>query len=296
MIGVITQGRMGNQMFQYAFIYSKAKELDTSFFITDHSSLHYFELYSAIKKRNNKNIFIYFIKNLFCLPDFKQKKILFNSNIAWLKGIFLYKNKLLWDTDFERTADILPTVSDNTVYQGFFQSENYFKKYSKELYKSFAIKGKYSNAFNKKYESLYSKKTISIHLRRGDYVTFGASELGGLDLTLPLNYYKKCLHLINNKENYNIIFVSDDIEFFKTKFGNAPYYFFVSNDEITDFQLLLNADIAIISNSSFSWWAAWLNTKPDKTIYAPEYYLGFKVDRYFPKNIRVDKWNWINVN
>ncbi|HMG83789.1 MAG TPA: alpha-1,2-fucosyltransferase [Ferruginibacter sp.] len=295
MIGIIAQGRMGNQLFQYAFVYSNAKELDTSFFIDGYSSLHYFELYDGLQKENKKNKLKYLISNFFVSPNFRQKETSIRNMPAWLKEVFLHKKKVDWDIDFVETNDILPVINNNAIYKGFFQSETYFKKYAKDIRQLFAIKKDYKDAFAKKFETLYTKKTIALHIRRGDYVNFGAPELGGFDLTLPLSYYKKCLHLISNKEEYNIIFVSDDIEYVKTAFGEGENYFFESNSEIIDFQLLLNADIQIVSNSSFSWWAAWLNEKTNKITYAPDYYLGFKVNTFFPTNIRVDDWNWVNV-
>jgi Glycosyl transferase family 11 len=295
MIGVVTQGRMGNQLFQYAFVYSIAKELNTPFFVDGATSLHYFELYDELKKGNKKKAVKYLLANFFIAPNFKQKEISIRNYRAWLKEVFLHKNKVVWDIDFIKTNDILQAVSDNVVYQGFFQSDTYFKKYTDNLHKLFTIKKKYSSDFHRKFEKLYTKKTIALHIRRGDYTLFGAPELGGFDLTLPLSYYKNCLHLISNKEEYNIIFVSDDIEYVKQAFGNSENYFYESNSEIIDFQLLMTADIQIISNSSFSWWAAWLNKKKDKIIYAPEYYLGFKVATFFPKNIKVEEWNWVNV-
>jgi hypothetical protein len=93
-----------------------------------------------------------------------------------------------------------------------------------------------------------------------------------------------------------VVFVSDDIEFAKKTFGLNTNYYFEQNDEITDFQILLNAQELVIANSSFSWWAAWLNRQNNKVVYAPKYYLGFKVNKYYPAGINVNDWNWIDVN
>ena len=78
-------------------------------------------------------------------------------------------------------------------------------------------------------------------------------------------------------------------------FQNLPNVSLEENSEIIDFQLIMNADIAIIANSSFSWWAAYLNAKEHKIVYAPKYWLGFKVDKEIPEKIMSVNWNWINA-
>jgi len=70
---------------------------------------------------------------------------------------------------------------------------------------------------------------------------------------------------------------------------------FANNDMITDFQIIMNADACIISNSSFAWWAAYLNSKKDKKIYCPEHWLGFKIKREYPENIIPGEWIKVNV-
>jgi hypothetical protein len=120
--------------------------------------------------------------------------------------------------------------------------------------------------------------------------------LGGYNMTLPTAYYHRCLSLMEEIDGYTVIFISDDIEFVKAEFGEKSNYVFECNDEITDFQLLLHADVVITANSTFSWWAAWLNQKKNKRIFAPNYFLGFKVNQYYPAGIYVEEWQWIDVN
>jgi len=296
MIGVLAQGRLGNQMFQLAFAYAAAKKLNTDFFIIQPDSLCYFVFFEDLIKKSNKNLRKFKFRNFF-----KKSNIPFSIGglkqpVSYFSNRMLQKNIVEWNNTIDENNYFLKIISDNKLYKGFFQSEEYFKDFRNDVVKLFAVKPEFKNNFltNKKY--LTQKEYIAVHIRRTDYIEFGGEELGGYNMTLPVTYYKKCLSLITDLNKYNVVFVSDDLEFVKKKFGNSDSFFFEKNDEITDFQILLNAKKIIIANSSFSWWAAWLNTDPEKIIYAPEYYLGFKVNKYYPAGIKVHSWNWINTN
>lgn len=296
MIGVIAQGRMGNQLFQYAFAYVTARKLQTDFFIYLADSLHYFDLIDDFDRINEKNIKHYSRKNILRFSDLPFVFKEFKNPIKYVAKRKIHKNICTWNNTLDENNYLLKEISDNTLYSGFFQSEEYLTEFRTEIMKMFAIKNEFRSEFEKNKKYLLGKKYIAVHIRRTDYKNYGGEELGGLDMTLPLSYYRNCLSLISDVDQYNVVFVSDDPEFARAEFGERENHYFESNDEITDFQLLLNADKTIIANSSFSWWAAWLNTKPEKAIYAPEYYLGFRVNKYYPAGIKVKDWNWIKTS
>lgn len=296
MIGIIARGQMGNQMFQYAFCYATSRKLNRKFFIYGHDSLHYFKLHNNLKKYNNLRILMYGLNNLFTKSRFSFSINYLKNFLYFLLNWVIRKNVFEWPNSFDEKKYFLTEIKNNTLYQGFFQSEKYFENYKEDIKELFKIKTLYKSAFLKNKARLFDKKTITVHLRRKDYLKYGDKELGGIDMTLPVSYYKKCLEIIGDTDDYSVIFVSDDIEFAKKEFGSKENYFFEKNDEITDFQILLNADILIIANSTFSWWAAWLNNKKEKIIYAPNYFLGFKIKKFYPAGIKVNDWNWIDAN
>ncbi len=278
MIGVVIDGRMGNQMFQYAFVYNYSKIFRTNFLI--HQKLW---------------VFPFILPKYFELPSYSRY---LNSMKTRLYNLIL-KNKYLkidYRGNFETPYYIKQKLTNNSYYTGYFQSYNYFEENKHSLLKEFKIKKEFVMPFEHKYSKLFNEnKTIAVHLRRTDYVDFGDDSYGGKNLTLPLSYYVNCFNQIKDINSYKILFVSDDFEFIKQNFGEKPNYYFERNDEITDFQIIMNADIAIIANSSFSWWAGYLNSKPNKKIYAPKYWLGFKVNKELPPDLIPDDWNKIEV-
>ncbi|WP_316806883.1 alpha-1,2-fucosyltransferase [Pedobacter agri] len=270
MIGVSIQCRLGNQLFQYAFAKASAEKLNTSFFLIEGEEQFvlpkYFELEGYSKPLNIFRKIIYKIKN---------------------KSFF----KSLQATEIQLSTT---PVSDNNVYSGYFQSGLFFENIATKLATYIKVKPQYLSIFNKLYGELFDKdKVIAIHIRRGDYLNLDywwLENLGSDNLSLPITYFEKCLAQIENVDSYKIIFTSDDIGYVKNVFGNFKNAIFAEHDMITDFQILMNANICILSNSSFSWWAAYLNRNQDKKVFCPKHWLGFKIQKEYPNDIIPKEW------
>ena len=181
-------------------------------------------------------------------------------------------------------------TKDEVLFDGFFQSEKYFAEYNQTICKEFTVKKEY--ALNIHDFTKNNKESVVIHWRRGDYISWGNDELG-YNLSLPKNYYSSCLNQLD-LSNKNIIFLSDDINYVKEVFSFPNAVYSENNTEINDLQLLMQADYLVLSNSSFSWWGAYLNSKAKK-IFAPKYWLGFKVNREWPNAVISAKWHSIEV-
>lgn len=126
--------------------------------------------------------------------------------------------------------------------------------------------------------------TTSIHIRRGDYVT-----LTDCYEQLGMNYYNQAIQLTGT-DKYLIF--SDDINWCKQQFKGYQFEFAEGNDVITDLNLMLSCENNIIANSSFSWWAAYLNKNPSKKVIAPIKWFGPKLP-YDTKDLLPD--NWIKI-
>lgn len=271
MIGVKFQGRMGNQMFQYAFAYAVSKKRNQSFYI------------DGVKHRNKLDYFYLDGKKVFNLS---------NS----LKKCSSFPKKKMLQLGNENTNDIIKKTTDCDFFDGYFQSELFFKEFESEIKKLFSLKDIHINEFNLKYKNLFdSHEIIVIHIRRTDYLYWNlGDEYGGLDPSLPFTYVDSFLQKID-VTNYKVIFISDDIAAVKKYFGERANFLYETNSEIIDFQLLMNADVLCLSNSTFAWWGAYLNKKNTKLIYAPDYWLGFKTQKEYPVDIICQSWKKIKV-
>lgn len=278
MIAVKLEGRLGNQLFQYAFIYAAAKKLNTNFYLdksVDPFLLDkYFDTPNPIvgmldryllSVTGFKNIFNYHLRRRFYR---------FLSNFYKLKSVYL-------DSTTPPTSH-LQQLNDQTLYGGFFQSEKYFSDSQNEVLKLFRLKRHCTEQFNA-LRANYNipSNYVAVHIRRGDY----ANE----SFALNFSYFQEVLASIHRQDNF-YVFVSDDPDGVADEFENYPAKYISTNSEIIDFQFISNADVCILSNSSFSWWAAYLNKKGAKVI-APKYWFGFRDELENPNSIIPEKFS-----
>lgn len=151
---------------------------------------------------------------------------------------------------------------NNYDLDGWLQSEKYFnKKRVKEIFEF----GNISEQVLLDYHFLFTKKTILVSIRRGDFIRhpyyFQLSHL---------YYFKAITFNFPDWTECNIIFTSDDISYCKKHFSFMKNSFFLENLTAID-QLILGSkcDHFVISNSTFSWWIAWLGEKQNSIIVRP---------------------------
>jgi len=140
-------------------------------------------------------------------------------------------------------------------------------------------------------ESMKNRNTVSIHVRRGDYIEHPT--LGGV---CNLKYYLNSIKYIkaNVQDPFFIIF-SNDIAWCKDSLDldNSVYVDWnTGTSSFKDMQLMSLCKNNIIANSSFSWWGAWLNDNNNKIIVCPNKWLN-------DKNIGIDvmppQWHRVSV-
>ena len=161
----------------------------------------------------------------------------------------------------------IPYTKDMLI-TGFFQSEKYFKKHKDGIVQKLYLKDIYVEQIQKKYQDVLKEDTISIHIRRTDYL-----HMQQYHTVLPVSYYSEALQKIGTKGKKVVVF-SDDIKWCKEKFQGDKFIFIENNLPIVDLFLMSFCKDNIIANSSFSWWGAYLNKNPNKRVIAPKNWFG----------------------
>lgn len=249
-------GRLGNQMFQFAGVYGIAKKLgyDIAFPIENVVEGQYEDFKDGVTR--------------YCTFDIPKAFIL-NESILKPKSDILSKIEYSIENEphFHFTDNYFK-IPDNCDLRGYFQTEKYFEHVKDELLNLFTFKPDIKEAANKLFPKL-DTETVSIHLRVGDYK--------GLENFHPVcspEYYTKAASLFNDKE-YNFIIFSDDVNYCKELFGEQENIHYIdNNDPYVDMCLMSMCDHNIIANSSFSWWAAYLNQNKNKQVVAPKQWFG----------------------
>jgi hypothetical protein len=262
MIIVKIIGGLGNQMFSYAF--AKALEKRGNIVKIDISG---YKKYTLHDYQLNK----YYID----LPVSTE-----NENSSLYGQTFLNKimrrigldfSKRIKEKNFFYQKKFLE-ITNEAYFEGYFQSEKYFKDIKNIITKQFTIKSNISSYTNDlKKIIIDSNNSCSLHIRRGDYVNAKNISTHGI---CDLKYYKNAISYLEKKFGVLTFFIfSDDIEWCKNnlKIDNAV---FVNSEEKRiaheDIYLMSICNHNIIANSSFSWWGAWLNINDDKIVIAPK--------------------------
>jgi len=282
MIAITLEGRLGNQLFQYAFIYAASRRLNTTFFldksIENFMLPKYFEVKNDFLAPLDKSVFsIKGFKNIFRIHAKRRF-------YRFLNQVIFNGNRTVFD-NYTPVKEILGQLKNGINYKGYFQSAQYFENYEKQIRSLFAIKKKFTSEFVALSSRVFSgKKNVVIHIRRGDYISH--------NFTLPASYYKKAIKMVGG-EDFVYVFISDDPAYIENEFSYISNKYISTGNEITDLQFLINADICILSSSSFSWWGAWLNNKENKKVIAPNYWLGFDKLTEHPVGVILPEWTLI---
>ena len=245
-------GGLGNQMFQIAATHALALRNN------DEAGFDLYKCYTPLQG----NVSDKYKNNFFSkLRNVSNIKI----NFSYHEPSFSY-NKIQY--------------SKELVLNGYFQSERYFIDYKKEIIDLFNME---ESPLVTDYLVPFKTMDIpitAIHVRRGDYL-----KNPDFHPVCSVEYYKKAMEKIGPS---NFIFISDDMEWVKENFSGANIWYSNFTDEINDFKLMASCDNNIISNSSFSWWGAYLNRNEDKRIIAPSKWFGPKgpqdIQDIFPYN------------
>lgn len=160
------------------------------------------------------------------------------------------------------------------MLHGWWQSEQYFKDIRSTLLNDLSYAHPLSHKRTKIIEHMRATESVSIHVRRMDYVKNPKTRSAHGEL--PISYYRTAHdHLYSKRAALNFFVFSDDIEWVKKnmKFPDGTTYIGPSPDDTTgaaDMWMMSKCRHQVLANSSFSWWGAWLNQNPDKIVIGPK--------------------------
>ena len=151
--------------------------------------------------------------------------------------------------------------------QGYFQSESYFEKYSENIKSLFSYPLEFEQRIRKELPFIFDGDVTVINVRRGDYLHYP-----NYHPVVSPEYLHKANECIPNTKRYLI--ASDDIPWCKENLHFSNSIYLEGYNSYEQLWILSMCHNFIISNSSFSWWAAYLSRHPNKIVVAPETWFG----------------------
>lgn len=277
-------GGLGNQMWQYAMLVSLRKHFPDEEVYYNASFFNGYPLHNGFELDRIFKITAKQASN----KDIRKVYHFFHNHYFFLR---LYRHcfpKLkteIKEIESEPYQEVLLKQKGNFYYDGYWADHRYYDDCRAELMREFALKEVLDEKNDKFLEEINSKCTCSLHVRRGDYLN-DPDYCGICDV----DYYKRAVDLILSKNEKLVTFLvfSNDLKWCKENlakdFGDNEVVYVDWNkgkDSFKDMYLMSRCNANIIANSSFSWWAAYLNDTANKIVISPEKYknveMGFKV-------------------
>lgn len=281
-------GGLGNQLFQYAMLVAVREHfkeevlMDTSVYASYglHNGLEMNRIFATTAKEATQEQikkvswcttnYILFRLIHYCLP---AKKTEFKE---WTFGKY-------YAEVFDKKCDCL--------YDGYWQHHEYFKDCRDAILKEFSLRNPLDEENQTRFDGYYSSENVaSVHVRRGDFLNSKLYKgLCGKD------YFRaaiaKAKSILGDETSF--VFFSNDLQWCKENLSDliAPdricfAEWNTGKESYKDMILMSACRVNIIANSSFSWWAAYLNQRADKIVIAPAKWINKKM----PDPIQMPDW------
>tara|TARA_R100000005_G_scaffold40447_1_gene18971 strand:- start:1458 stop:2315 length:858 start_codon:yes stop_codon:yes gene_type:complete len=272
-------GRLGNQMFQYAALRGIAANRGFDWAVPPPGT-------SGIDEFGTENNYCMF--ETFKLPYATPEHHGVSDTQRWA----------VWK-EFHFNEDLFNHCPDNVNLDGYFQTEKYFKNIEDEIRKDFEFQDDIYGPCKEMIDSLGGDRMIFLHIRRGDpKLPWAYVNLQNAHPVQTWEYYEKALAQF--PDDIPVLVFSDVIEWCQEQEFFKPDRFIMSEttDEFADGQRVPWTDLclmslctdAIIANSSYSWWGAWLMANKDKKVIAPKNWFGPQFDHYNMNDLIPDGW------
>jgi len=251
-------GGLGNQMFQIAHTYSQGlrNKVEVKFKPSAYTPMQ-------------ANQPTKYVNNIFSKINFEN----ITENVKQISTGFGFQ-------------EVNPPINENIEFYGYYQSSKNFYGFGEEIKNIFSPSESFIKKIYEKYPQLSERNNVSLHLRRGDYLS--------ISNVLPIidtSYIEKCLQLIQNYDNLFIF--SDDKVWVKDNLNFKNSIFVEGLEDYEELWTIGLCSKNIMSNSTFSWWGSYLNKNENKEVYVPSIWFGPNGERNFDD---IYETSWIKIN
>lgn len=290
MISVCFQGGLANRMFEYAFyrsLLTKGFDVlidDKNFRPRKRMTYEAVNIMDAFPEIDIE----YLPKGKFrfsCVYGRKGMILRFFNSL-------LTKEKYIMEPKFSYCPQVYDLITDNCEVIGLWQTEKYFAEISDDIHKQFSFLPFAEERNIEVSEKMKKENSVAIHIRKGKDYTSDKLWEG----TCPPDYYYKAIKYIKDTvESPSFYLFTDNLKWVKENIKDIDYTLVDWNPvkgkyNFRDMQLMSCAKHNIISNSSYSWWGAWLNPTPNKIVVAPKVWFNPSFDYHSHNDIVCKSW------
>lgn len=264
-------GGLGNQLFQYALGRYLALKNNTELKL-DISLLE--------NKQENVTYRKFELKNLNIEAKIASEEEINKIKRENLKGLSksvywrlqyrkpYHKQNIIKEKNFTFDNNILD-CKNNVFLDGYWQSHYYFDNIRAVLLDELTPKHPLDDIEKKYLDKISNSNSVSVHIRRGDYLTNSKNK--EIYLNINLDYFKSAINFIESQsENVSFYIFSDDMEWAKNNIKQKNINFVDVDKPVISLYLMRKCQHHIIANSTFGWWGAWLNEKKNKIVISPK--------------------------
>lgn len=270
MIIIRLKGGMGNQMFQYAFGLRLAQQLNTDLKL---------DLSSLLDRSKGDFVYRNYDLSIFKIdPSFVHAptflKFIYQFKSTWvtrqIRKAVLRKGQFHKETDFHFQQEFLISAKNNSIYEGWFQSPEYFAGIESTIRDQFSFREDIIPESRELRNQIKRTNSICLNVRRTDFL-----KVDTLNTTDKNYFFKAADHLADMLPNPVFFVFSDDLDWCKENLLLPYPVQFVDHEHKGNkfgnyLQLMIACKHFIIPNSSFAWWAVWLNQESEKMVVAPK--------------------------
>lgn len=305
MIYLKLRGRIGNQLFMYAFARAIQLEKGSDEVIMIEDSINKMMGYkNSLKEYELDNVI--FVDEM---PEEQKKEFHIERIIAALDERIVskmnYNQSYKFEKKMQRIYNRLGLIrirdgyiefshryNKHTYVDGYFQSEQFFENCRDEIRKIFSLKKKITDCDYPGIEEILSRNTVCISVKVED------NAMNPMYSVCNEGYYKEAIKYIEENVDNPLYFVcSDDVEYVKENLIDTSRYDVV--EQSLDYPVHISLAVMamckhfIITNSTFAWWAQYLSDNNDKIVVAPSRWYGMQADWQW--DIYQNNWTLIEV-